>query len=555
MNQPWLKFYDDGVPHTLELTDNTLPDFLRLAAQKYPNHPATIFLGARLTYQQLLNRVQRLASALSDLGIGKGDKVGIILPNCPQMVIAYYATHWLGAVTVLTNPLYVERELEHQWGDAQVKMVITLDLMFPKVKTVCQSLDIKQIIVTGVHEYLPTLKRFLAPFALRRQGKWVDIVYGNGILAFKDLVGRRQSLHPQVPLSPEDLACLQYTGGTTGLPKGAMLTHRNLTASLQQVQYSLLQGHAEGTDKAVVILPLFHVYGMVIMNLGIRIAATLILLPRFEVKDLVEAIKTEQPTFFLGVPALYVSVLKQADNIDLTSIQVCFSGGAPLPVEIIEQFEYRTQARIAEAYGMTEASSVTHVNPREGVRKYGTVGIPTPSTQSKIVDVDDPSKELGPNEPGELLIKGPQVMRGYWNDPQETAEALVDGWLFTGDIATMDEDGYFTIVDRKKDLILSAGFNVYPREVEEILYQHPHVELAAVIGIPNQVRGEKITAYIKLKDNQQATAKEIRDFCKERLAHYKVPRSVVFKEVLPLSLAGKVLRRVLREEEIAGLKK
>ncbi|MFQ5578599.1 MAG: AMP-binding protein, partial [Anaerolineae bacterium] len=319
----------------------------------------------------------------------------------------------------------------------------------------------------------------------------------------------------------------------------------------------LLQGHQKGTDKAIAILPIFHVYGMVVMNLGMHLAATLVLLPRFEIKSLVEVIKTEKPTFFLGVPALYVAVLKYPgiEKVDMTSIKVCFSGGAPLPVEIIEQFEKRTDARIAEAYGMTEASSVTHVNPRRGRRKYGTVGIPTVGTDAKIVDAENPALELGPNQPGELLVKGPQVMKGYWNHPQETATAMTDGWLHTGDIATMDRDGYFTIVDRKKDMILSAGYNIYPREVEEVLYKHPGVELAAVIGIPHNVRGERIVAYIKLKDGKTVTGAEIRQFCKERLADYKVPRKIVFRDELPISIAGKVLRRVLREEELARLDK
>jgi long-chain acyl-CoA synthetase len=553
MDRPWLKFYDEGVPHALEPSDKTVPDFLRWAAENYPRHTATAFMGARLTYRDLLDKVQRLASALRRFGINKGDRVAIILPNSPQLVIAYYATLWLGGVTVLTNPLYVERELEYQWGDAGIKVIITLDLLFPKVEAVGQKLGVNQIIVTGVQDFLPIAKKLLLPLQLRRQGRWVDIDYNHMVSAFKDLVNRREEPHPLVSVSPDDLACLQYTGGTTGLPKGAMLTHRNLVASVRQVRQFLLQGHTEATDKAVVILPIFHVYGMVIMNLGMHLAATLVLLPRFEAKSLVEAIKNERPTFFLGVPALYVAILNYPgiDEVDLTSIKVCFSGGAPLPVEVIEEFERRTTSRIAEAYGMTETASVTHVNPRQGQRKYGSVGVPLVGTDAKIVDATDGAIELGFNEPGELLIKGPQVMQGYWNRSEETAQTLTeDDWLHSGDIATMDEEGYFTIVDRKKDLILSAGFNVYPREVEEVLYQHPSVEHAAVIGIPHKVRGEKITAYIQLKDGKTATAAEIRQFCKERLADYKVPRSVVFKDKLPISMAGKVLRRILRDEEL-----
>ena len=558
MERPWFQFYDDGIPHTLNLDipASVIPEFLEQAARNHPRQAVTVFMGARMSYRGLYNRVRRLAGALSQLGVGKGDRVAIMLPNCPQMLIAYYAVLSLGGVTVLTNPLYVERELEHQWGDAGVKLVITLDLFYPKTKTVGTALGVSHIIVTGIQDYLPMTKKMLLPLELRRQGRWVDVEYDHQyILPFRHLAERKQPPPPSVSLQPDDLACLQYTGGTTGLPKGAMLTHRNLLASVTQIRSFLLQGHQETEDKVVAILPLFHVYGMNgVMNLGVLIAATLVLLPRLEIKDLIQAIKTEKPTFFLGVPALYTAVLNFAgiEKIDLTSIKVCFSGAAPLPVEIIKQFEERTGSRIAEAYGMTEASSVTHVNPRHGKRKFGSVGIPIIGTDAKIVDVDDENKVLGPNEAGELLIKGPQIMQSYWNDPQETADAFAeDGWLRTGDIAEMDEDGYFTIVDRKKDLIISSGYNVYPREVEEVLYQHPKIEQAAVIGLPNKVRGERIAAYIKLKDGQQATKGEIRKFCTEHLADYKRPRTIEFRDELPLSLAGKVLRRALREAELA----
>jgi long-chain acyl-CoA synthetase len=335
-----------------------------------------------------------------------------------------------------------------------------------------------------------------------------------------------------------------------------MLTHRNLVASVTQIRAFLLQGHQDAEDRAIAILPLFHVYGMNgVMNLGVHLAATLILLPRLDIKALVDSIRSQRPTFFLGVPALYVAVnsYPDIDQMDLTSIKMCFSGGAPLPVDVIESFEARAGARIAEAYGMTEASSVTHVNPRRGVRKYGSVGVPIVGTDAKIVDLETGTQESPIGEPGELLVKGPQVMSGYWNQPDETAHTLRDGWLYTGDIATMDEDGYFFIVGRKKDMILTSGFNVYPREVEEVLYQNPKVQEAAVIGLPDKLRGEKVIAYVVLEEGETATAAEIRTFCRERLAHYKEPRAVHFRQELPMSMAGKVLRRVLREEELAQL--
>ncbi|MFZ5918089.1 MAG: long-chain-fatty-acid--CoA ligase, partial [Chloroflexota bacterium] len=358
-----------------------------------------------------------------------------------------------------------------------------------------------------------------------------------------------------VNVSPDDLACLQYTGGTTGLPKGAMLSHRNLVASVTQMRQFLLQGHQDASDKAIAILPLFHAYGMNgVMNLGVHLAASLVLLPLFDINMLMQAIEKERPTFFLGVPALYSAVLNHpaSARIDLTSIRVCFSGAAPLPVEVMEQFEARTGARIAEAYGMTETASVTHVNPRRGRRKHGSIGVPIVGTDARIVDVESGAHDLPAGAAGELLIKGPQVMSGYWNRPQETAQVLHDGWLHTGDIARMDEDGYFFIEDRKKDVIITAGYNVYPREVEEVLYQHPKVLEAAVVGVPSKVRGERIQAFVVLHDGAQLRASELIDFCKVRLAPYKVPKSVVFRNELPKSMAGKVLRRALREDSTTG---
>jgi len=373
-------------------------------------------------------------------------------------------------------------------------------------------------------------------------------------VSFKRLAAHRPKIRPEIEVKPDDLACLQYTGGTTGTPKGAMLTHRNLVASVTQIRRFLLPNNEEATDRAIAVLPLFHVYGMNgVMNLGVHLAATIVLLPLFSIKMLMDAIRKERPTFFLGVPALYVAVntYPGVDKMDLTCIKACFSGAAPLPVDVMEKFEERTQARIAEAYGMTEASSVTHVNPMYGLRKYGSVGVPIVGTDARIVDPDTGTQDLPPEQVGELVVKGPQVMKGYWNQPTETAEVLRDGWMYTGDLARMDEDGYFYIVERKKDLILSGGFNIYPREVEEVLYEHPKVLEAAVVGVPDAVRGEKVKAFIVLKPGQTATGPEIIRFCRERLAPYKVPRAVAFRDALPKSLAGKVLRRAIREEEAA----
>lgn len=554
MSKPWLKFYDPDVPAELVIPPLTLPDLLRHAAEKYPKHTATVFMGARLNYSQLKQQVDKLAAALHDLGVRKGDRVAIMLPNCPQTVIAYYATLSLGAVTVMTNPLYVERELEYQWGNSGAKVVISLDIFWPRIEAIRPKLAIEHLILTGIQDYMPIAKKLLAPLELRRQGKWVDVSYADPIHAFKKLIDRQRPKLPPVDLSPTDLACLQYTGGTTGLPKGVMLSHRNLIASLTQIRAFLLYDHGDAEDIGLGIMPFFHVYGMNgLMNLGIHLAATLVLILQPNIKAIVDAIVAERPTFFTGIPALFVALnsYHDIDKVDLTSIKAVFSGAAPLPVEVMEKFEARTGARIAEAYGMTEASSVTHVNPLKGQRKFGSIGVPIIGTDAKIVDTEDPTRELPQGEVGELMVKGPQVMQGYWNAPDETAHTMIDGWVRTGDVARMDEEGYFYIVDRKKDMILSAGYNVYPREVEEVLYQHPKVLEAAVIGLPDDMRGEKITAYLVLKPGETATAAEIRTFCRERLAQYKQPRTIVFRNDLPKALTGKILRRQLREEALA----
>jgi long-chain acyl-CoA synthetase len=556
MSKPWLEFYDDEVPDKLEIPFLTIPDLLNNAAERHPKQTALVFLGARLNYRQLKQQVDRFAAALYALDIGQGDRVAIMMPNCPQAVIAYYATLLLGAVTVMTNPLYVERELKHQWGDSGVKIVISLDLFWPQIEAVRQKLPIEHVVLGGIQDYMPLVKRILAPLELRRRGRWVKVRYGDRTHSFKKLVNSRHGRPPVLDLDPDSLACLQYTGGTTGLPKGAMLTHRNLIASLAQIRSFLLFEHGQAEDIALAIMPFFHVYGMNgLMNLGIHLAATLVLIPQPEIKTIVDAIVAERPTFFTGIPALFSALnnYHAIDRVDLTSIEAVFSGSAPLPVEVMEQFEARTGARIAEAYGMTESSSVTHVNPLKGRRKFGSIGVPIIGTDAKIVDIDDPTKELEVGEAGELMVKGPQVMRAYWHKPEETAAAMIDGWMRTGDIARMDEQGYFYIVGRKKDMILSAGFNVYPREVEEVLYQHPKVQEAAVIGLPGGLRGERIVAYLKLAPGETATTAEIRSFCREHLAPYKQPRKVIFRDDLPMTLAGKVLRRQLREEALAEL--
>lgn len=559
VRRPWFRFYDDGVAPSLEIPPLTIPDFLRHSAQAHPAHTATVFLGAHLSYHQLQADVHRFAHGLAALGVKGGDRVAILLPNCPQTIIAYYATLTLGGVVVMTNPLYTEPELERHWKETGATVAVVLDALWPRVQKVRSLVPLHKIVVTSIRDYLPFPKNLLYPVQARRKGSWVRVHYDGDTIPFRLVMHHQPDTDPGVSVSPDDLACLQYTGGTTGIPKGAMLTHRNLVASVFQIRHFLMPGSREAEDRVLAILPLFHAYGMSgVMNLGVHLAATLVLLPLLDVKMLMHALRTERPTFFLGVPALYTAINNYpgVESMDLTSVKACFSGGAPLPVEVITRFERLTGARIAEAYGMTEASSVTHVNPRFGLRKFGSVGVPIVGTDARIVDAETGTRVLAPGEVGELVISGPQIMQGYWKQAQETASVLREGpdgrWLFTGDLARMDEDGYFYIVDRKKEMILSAGFNVYPREVEEVLYEHPAVLEAAVVGIPNAVRGEKIKAYVVLKPGAEATAAQLIAFCRERLAPYKVPRAVEFRQSLPRLITGKVSRRMLREEELAA---
>jgi long-chain acyl-CoA synthetase len=557
--RPWLRSYDSGVAPSIDIPPITIPDLLRRSAQKHPNQIATVFLGGRLSYRRLLEDANRFAHGLASLGVKSGDRVAIMLPNCPQTIIAYYATLSLGAVAVMTNPLYTEPELVRQWTETGVEVAVVLDRVWPRVRTVRATVPLRQVIVTGIQDYLPFPKNLLFPVKTRREGTWVDVPLGPDTRSFRQVMRGQPVADPVVALRPDDLACLQYTGGTTGVPKGAMLTHANLVATVMQIRQFLMPGSQEAEDRIVAILPIFHAYGMnAVMNLGVHLAATLILIPLPDLPMLLRAVRTERPTFFLGIPALYAAINNHpgVEKLDLTSIKACFSGGAPLPLEVIKRFEQLTGARIAEAYGLTEASSVTHVNPRFGRHKLGSVGLPIVGCDARIVDAETGTRDLPAGEVGEIAVRGPQVMKGYWRRPAESDAVLRDGpggpWLFTGDLGKMDEDGYFFILDRKKDLILSSGFNVYPREVEDALAQHPAVQECTVIGLPDALRGERIKAFVILKQGAVTTPAQLISFCRDRLAPYKVPRAVEFRATLPRTGTGKVNRRLLREEDLSA---
>ncbi len=542
MERPWLKFYEPGVLHHIQYPDIPLYRILDNAVRDFPEREAIIFRGRKITYRQLGEEVANVASGLAQSGLKKGQRMAIMLPNCPQYISTYYAILKIGGIVVNVNPMYVERELEFQLKDAGVEIILALRDFYSRLKAIEEEVSMKTIILTDLDETRGE----------RTQQK-SGVTSAKGVYEYVELVEMGKRLPPpSVQVNPEEVALLQYTGGTTGLSKGAMLTHRNLVSDVLQC-VSWNQDAVRGQERMLAALPFFHVYGMTVaMNEAIELAATIILLPRFNVDDALEAINLYQPTRFPGVPTMYMAIMNhpQVNQYNISSIRVCSSGSAPMPVEAQRRFEELTGAKISEGYGLTEASPVTHANPFLGKRKIGSIGLPRPDVDAKIVDLETGEKDLLPGEEGELCIRGPQVMLGYWNRPEETSKTLRNGWLYTGDIARMDEEGYFYIVDRKKDMIICSGYNVYPREIEEVLYQHPKIQEACIVGVPDPYRGETVKAFVVLKENQQATAEEIIEYCQKNMAKYKVPTSVEFRQELPKSHVGKVLRKILREQEM-----
>ncbi|RJP14835.1 MAG: long-chain fatty acid--CoA ligase [Candidatus Abyssobacteria bacterium SURF_5] len=549
MEKPWYQHYDYFVPNTIRYPKVPAHFLLDLAASKYKDGIATDFYGATLTYRRLRVLVNQLASSLAEMGIKKGDRVGVMLPNCPQIIIAYYATLRIGAIVVNVNPLYTERELEHQLNDSGTETVFCIDMHVQKIRNVKEKTGVKNTIVTRVLD-------FMVPDPLENVAPYEDLAGGE--YGFLDLLKKGESkLPPIVDIDINEPAVLQYTGGTTGLSKGATLSHKNIVSNTVQVGLWATELMPRDQQVYLIVIPIFHSYGMTCgMNAGMFSGAKMVLIPRFDIDDLLNAFMTHDITYFPGVPTLFTAILNHpnAAEAGLERVALFNSGSAPLPIETINGIT-ALGISMTEGYGLSEASPVTHSTPILGVRKPGSIGIPFPDTDSKIVDPDDWQKELPPGAEGELIIKGPQVMLGYWNKPQESEQQLKDGWLLTGDIARMDEDGYFYIVDRKKDLIIAGGYNIYPREVDEVLYQHPKVMEAAVIGVPHEYRGETVKAFIVLRPGETATAEEITKFCKENLAPYKVPKIIEFRTELPKTAVGKILRKELRAEELAKAKR
>lgn len=527
--KPWSKFYSEGTRLNIDYPDWSVPDILAEAVKNGPDQTAIIFHGQELTYRHLSNLVDKAAKAFQTLGVNKGDRVAIMLPNCPQYVISYYGLLKTGATIVQTNPMYMEREIEYQLTDSGATGIILLDALYSRLQNIREKLNLNFIITVSLGTAYP-----------------VD----RDVWNFEDLVQDAEGQPGTVNINPlEDVAVLQYTGGTTGRSKGAMLTHRNLVANaLQTKEWS--PGLERGAERFLTVLPLFHVYGMTVcMNFGMLMGAALILLPRFDLEEIIRTIDTYEPTFFPGVPTMFIAInnYPAIAKHKVGSIKYCNSGAAPMPVEAIHNFTKLTGGHLTEGYGLSEASPTTHSTPLGGLFKPGSMGIPFPDTEARIVDIATGEWELQVGEIGELVVKGPQVMKGYWNMPEETALTLRDGWLRTGDIARMDEDGYFYIVDRKKDMIIAGGFNIYPRDIEEVLFEHPKVQEAAVCGVSDPYRGETVKAFLVLKPGETATAEEIIQYCRENMAAYKVPGLVEFRKELPKSAVGKILRRLLAE--------
>lgn len=547
----WLQHYPEEVPHTIDYPRHNIAHFLIHTASKYPDHLALDFLGKKMKYSELLEASRRFAHAMVQCGIQQKERIAIMLPNCPQAIIAYYGALLMGAIVVQTNPLYTERELVHQLQDSGSVVILTLDILYRKVERVRPETSIRKVILTSIRDYLPFPKNWLYPIRAKKDGLRLDVEYSEIVIDLKSLLAESSADPILAQCDAEnDLALLQYTGGTTGLAKGCMLTHFNLIANTLQCR-AWIYRLREGESRYLAALPFFHVFGMTtLMNQSVYLGGQLLLVPKYQPSAILKLIHRKKPTVFPGAPTMYIGLIHQANisKYDLSSIEVCISGAAPLPAEVQDRFESITGGRLIEGYGLTEASPVTHANNIWGVRKKGSVGIPFPDTIAQVVDPET-GNELPPGQPGELAVAGPQVMKGYWNKPEENAKVFKNGMLLTGDMATMDEDGYFYILDRKKDMIIAGGFNIYPREIEEVLYEHPDVKDAVVVGMPDPYRGETVKAFIVARDGAALDESELNTWCRERLAAYKVPRMYAFRKDLPKTMVGKVLRRKLIEEE------
>ncbi len=560
--RPWVKYYEPGVPAQLNIPDQPLPWLLEQTANRYPGQTALIYYGHKISYAALWTLARRFALALQHLGVRKGDRVALALPNIPQYPIAFYGTLLAGAVAVPTNPLYTEREMQHQLADSGSRVLVMLDMYYPVVRAIRAQTELEQIIITKVSDFLPPALRLLFPLSQRKtklpeprltpQELRDDPQLSNmADLLAPPTKGGVELFNLPAPAQAGELAVLQYTGGTTGLSKGAMLTHRNLLANALQTRHWTPRVQ-DGEEIGLCVAPFFHAYGMTVgMNLSIYAAATMVLLPKFSAREVVKTIARYRPTMFPGIPTMYVAIMREAkgQHHRIDSVKYCISGAAPLPAKVQEDFERMSGGKVVEGYGLSETAPVTHCNPLDEHCINGSVGLPLPNIEAAIMD-SETGKLLPPGEIGEIVVKGPNIMQGYWNRPQETAAIFRDGWLRTGDLGYMDDKGYFYIADRSKDLIVASGFNVYPREVEEVLYSHEAVLEAAVVGVQDDYRGENVVAVLVLKEGFSPSDElraSILAHCKRELTAYKVPKIIEFRDDLPKSLIGKILRREVRE--------
>jgi len=547
LEKSWHKSYAPGVPQEIEFERVTMPEALTRNAKQFSNHTALLYMGKKIFYPELERLVNRFGRALMDMGVKKGDKVAMLLPNIPQIVIANYATFRIGAVAVMNNPLYTERELEYQLNDSDSKILVTLDLLLPRALILKGKTKIEKIITCHINDYLPFPKKQLFPMVKKQMYRKVGAQ--KDVYQFLDLIRK----YPDGPLENaagwDDLAAFIYTGGTTGVSKGVMLTHSNLSCNVQQfgVWFPDLK---KGEESVLAVFPFFHSAGFTaIQNYSLWAGFKNILLPRPEPGSIIEMLKKFRPHFLPAVPTIFVGLLNSEEfrKMDLSFIKGFFSGAAPLAADTIQQLKDLTGATMLEVYGLTETAPIATATPWGGKIKPGTVGVPVPNTDVKVVDVETGKEEMKQGVPGEVIIKGPQVMKGYYKKPEETAAVLKEGWLYTGDIGFFDEDGYLSIADRKKDMIIASGYNIYPREIDEILFEHPKVLEACAIGIPDAYRGETVKAFIVVKPGETLTEEEITQWCKEKLAAYKVPKMIEFVNALPKSAIGKILRREVKE--------
>jgi long-chain acyl-CoA synthetase len=550
--KPWHRHYDYNVPTTIRVPRIPVHDILQIPANAYPDKAALNFFGSEMSFAEVRFLSLRMANALGAAGVLKGDRVGLQLPNCPQYVIAYYAALSLGAVVVNINPLYTYDELKHIVATTGITTLFTFDMALPTIRSLCRDVEIPRVVITAVTDYIAGFPR----------SSTQSLDLEKGWLHFGEMLDASTNTRlPRVQIVPEDPAMIQFTGGTTGLPKGAVLTHANVVAGTLQCSLwgsPTINYTPHERRYVMAVLPYFHVYGnIVVLNWAMFSCATMICVPRFQLDEFMATLENfKEITFFPTVPTMITAMVNhpRAAEIDLgRKLGLLNSGAAPMPVELIEQVR-DMGIFFSEGWGMSETTSLGVSNPILGLKKAGSIGIPFPDNDIRLVDLHDGKEDVPQGEPGEMIMKGPLVMQGYWNNPDETAGQLRDGWLHTGDIAVRDEDGYIFIVDRKKDMIIAGGFNIYPREIDEVLFQHPKVQAAVSVGISDEYRGETVKAYIVLKPGEQSTAEEIIAFCREKLTAYKVPKIVEFRDSLPQSAVGKVLRKVLRAEEEAKRK-